>query len=99
MNTLPTVAKQVENLANNEEPVDFMQKLLGFRFLDRVQRNFESYSDEEQLEFLKVLPSSYLPTYPVVKNLLERNSSVNFVVHCGVYWNGFRNYCSQQAKK
>lgn len=94
--SLPTIAEQVEKLANNKEPVDFIRGLLGFRFLDRVFRNFESYSDEEQLEFLKVLPSQYLPTYPVVKGLLERNSSVNFVVQCGSYWDGFMRYCSQQ---
>lgn len=100
--SLPTAAEQVEKLVNNKEPVDFIQNLLGARFLDGIFRNFETYSDEEQLDLLKVLPSQYLPTYPVVKSLLERNNISPFseLYNCPNY--NFSIYCHLQelnAKK
>ena len=77
-----------------------LRRMLGSRFLCRVQENFEIYSDEEQIGLLEVLPGGYLPSFAIVHKLFQRtNHSYYYKRGLPSYWDQYCSYVEAQAKR
>ena len=86
---IKSVSQQVKDLVECKDKQDSIALLLAARFLNRVKDNFESFSDEEQLNLLQVLPNGYMPLFSIIKNLLDRTGKDSKIFLLNKYVNEY----------